>query len=268
VRPGNALSALRFPSIPAAPTPLARAGNLAIVAAVAGAVALGAAWIIVSRPDLWRIGLAAVVVVNLLVLSIRWPRLAILGAFLFLPLMALIRRLLIADAGFESQDPLLLVGPLLTVVLLVRFWLLERRPLLTDALSKLVFALLVLEIAQVFNPLGAGVRAGTVGLLFVAVPLLWFYVGREVGDRRTNWLILGLVMIVAVVVAAYGLWQTELRPVLPPWDKEWFDTNGYSALVVGNEYTEKLRPFSTFSSNAEYGTYVAMGAAIAAPIAT
>jgi hypothetical protein len=224
--------------------------------------------VIVSRPDLWRYALAVLVLVNLLALSIRWPRFAVIGAFLFLPFVALIRRLLIADSGFESDDPLLLVGPLLAVVLVLRFWLLEKRPVLTDALSKLVFALLVLAIAQILNPVGAGgVRGGAVGLLFVGVPLLWFFVGREIGDRRTSWLILGFAIAVAVLVAAYGLWQTELRPVLPSWDKEWFDTNGYSALVVGNEYTQKLRPFSTFSSNAEYGTYVSIGTAVAVAFA-
>lgn len=231
------------------------------------AVVLGLAWVVAARPDLWRIVLAGMVLANLLILSARWPRLAILGAFLFLPFVALIRRLLIEDAGFVSNDPLLLVGPLLAVVLLLRYWLLERKPLLTDSLSKLVFALLIVTCFQVLNPLGAGLYPGLVGLLFVGVPLLWFFVGRELGDRRTSWLILGAVILVAVLVAAYGLWQTELRPVLPPWDAQWFETNGYSALVVGNEYTAKLRPFSTFSSNAEYGTYVAIGAAVAVAFA-
>ena len=269
MRPGNAFSAVRFPvSAGGDSHPLQRAGNLSFAVLAAVAVVLVLAWVIVERTDLWRYSLAALALVNLLALSIRWPRFAVIGAFLFLPFVALIRRLLIADTGFESDDPLLLVGPLLAVVLLLRFWLLEKRPFLTDALSKLVFALLLVVLAQVFNPIGVGgIRGGAVGLLFVGVPLLWFFVGREIGDRRTSWLILGIAIGVAMLVAAYGLWQTELRQVLPPWDKEWFDTNGYSALVVGNEYTQKLRPFSTFSSNAEYGTYVSIGAAIAVAFA-
>lgn len=268
MRPANALAALGFDAPDRSTVrEWTHAGNLAALGLAAAIVVLTAAWIIVSKPDLWRASLAAVVLVNLLVFSVRWPGLAVIGAFLFLPFVALIRRLLIKDTGFTSQDPLLLVAPLLAVVFLMRFWLFEKRPILTDRLSRFVFALLVVAVAQVFNPLGAGVKAGAVGLLFVGVPLLWFFVGREVGNRRTNWIILGLVMAVAIAVAAYGLWQTEIRSVLPSWDKAWFDTNGYSALVVGNSYTKELRPFSTFSSNAEYGIYVGMGAVIAVAFA-
>ncbi len=107
--------------------------TLAIAVLGAGA----AAYVTVGHTELWRVGLATAIGVNLIVLGMRWPRAAALATLLFLPFLALIRRLLIADTGWISNDPLLLVGPVVTLFLLYRIYGLEDRRFDGDVVAKL-----------------------------------------------------------------------------------------------------------------------------------
>ena len=235
---------------------LASAARLPLL--LAGAACVGV--VAVSRPEWWRAALAVALVLNLVVVAMRWPRAAVLATFLFLPFLALVRRLLISSSGFASEDPLLLVGPLVALFLLYRLHVVEGRRRGSDRLSVLVAAVLAVALLQVLNPLAVGgVVAAVGGLLFVAAPLLWFFVGRELGDRRTVTRVLYGTIAVACVVALYGLYQTQFAAPLP-WDRAWLDVNGYGALNVGLSNTgNSIRPFSTFSSNQEYATWLAIG---------
>ena len=225
---------------------------------LAGAAAAG--WIAVSRPEWHRAALAIALVVNLLILGMRWPRATALATLAFLPFLALVRRLLISDAGFTSNDPLLLVGPIVALFLLYRLYVVGDSRRGSDRLFLLVAALLAVAVLQVFNPLATGgLLAALGGLLFVGVPLLWFFVGRELGDRRSIALLVFGTIGVGCVVAAYGLLQTQYGDPLP-WDQKWIDVNGYGALSVSSSETgNSLRPFSTFSSNQEYASFLASG---------
>ena len=93
--------------------------------------------------------------------------------------------------------------------------------------------------------------------MFLAFPLLWFVIGRELADRRTILTLIYAVIVVAVATSAYGLWQTEVG--LPRWDHSWVDISGYAALHVG----DKIRAFGTFSSSAEYAAYASIGFVLA-----
>jgi hypothetical protein len=232
---------------------------------LAGAAAAG--WIAVSQPEWHRAGLAIALGVNLIILGMRWPRAAALATLAFLPFLALVRRLLISESGFTSNDPLLLVGPVVALFLLYRLYVVEGRRRGSDRLFLLVAALLVVVVAQVFNPLATGgLVAALGGLLFVGVPLLWFFVGRELGDRTSVGLLVSGTIAVACVVGVYGLFQTQFGSVAP-WDQTWLDTNGYSALSVINSGTgSQLRPFSTFSSNQEYASFLAIGVTFVAAL--
>jgi hypothetical protein len=223
--------------------------------------AVVAALVAVRRPDLYRPLFAVVLLANLLIVSVRWPRAAIVTTLLFLPFLALVRRLLIADSGWTSYDPMLLVGPLVAIVLIVQMVVVEERRLDRDNLAKLVYGLLALSVVQVFNPLGAGVLIGLSGLLFVSAPLLWFVVGRELADRRTISLLIYSVIPVAVITSAYGLWQTEIG--MPKWDASWVDVAGYAALQVG----EQIRGFGTFASHTEYAAFAGVGVVFACALA-
>ena len=112
---------------------------------------------------------------------------------------------------------------------------------------------------QIANPRGGGVLLGTAGLLYVTVPLMWFFIGRELLDQSATVRLTRLVVVLGVVVAAYGLLQSQV--VHPVWDRTWVDqvatARGYSSLNVGGT----LRSFGTFSSAGEYQLFV--GAALA-----
>src|SRR4051812_17232652 len=167
----------------------ARAGmpaglNLRTVAVTALA-ASGAAYVAVDLPEYYHAALAIAIGLNIIVLGMRWPRAAAIATLFFLPFLALTRRLLIADTGWVANDPLLLVAPVVVFFLLYRLYTLEDRRLDGDLLARLIFVLIAFAILQAFNPLGAGgVVASLGGLLFLAIPLLWFFVGRRVADDR------------------------------------------------------------------------------------
>jgi hypothetical protein len=224
---------------------------LLALAAVAGGVAAVA-------PDLLRPLFAAAFALALLTLCLTRPRAGLVATLGFLTALAMIRRLLIADAGWASVDPLLLVGPLVAAVLCLRLFLLEGRPIAPDIVSKLVVAVFVLTGLQIFNPAGGSVVAGLVGFLFLGMPLLWFFVGRELVDESLADTMMGFVVALAVVVGLYGLLQTQIG--FPSWDRAWIDLArgaGYAALNVDNQ----VRAFGTFSSSAEYALF--LGAALA-----
>ena len=224
---------------------------------------LVAAYLAVSLPEAYRTTLAVAIGLNLIVLGMRWPRAAVVVTMLLLPFIALIRRLLIDAVPYTSDDPLVLIGPVVALFLFYRLYTLEQRRLATDLPSKLVLGLIVLSLVQVFNPFGPGsVLVNIGGLIFLTVPLLWFFIGRAILDDQSMGVLLQGFIIVAVVVGVYGLFQTEwsVGERLPSWDQAWFDTAGYAALTVADSAgaNNDIRAFSTFPSNQEYATFLAI----------
>lgn len=208
-----------------------------------------------------RVALALLVVAALALVSLVNPRMGILLTLCFLPFLALIRRLLIPVAGWTSYDPLLLVAPVSAALLLFRVFIVEKRRLAADGVSRAVLVVMVLAVLQVVNPAGGGIGAGATGLLFIAAPLAWFFVGRELADARLFSTLVGGVVFIAVGIAVYGLWQSLVG--LASWDSAWVDLNGYSSLsVLGT-----TRAFGTFSSGAEYAFYLAVALVIGVVIA-
>jgi hypothetical protein len=135
--------------------------------------------------------------------------------------------------------------------LFYRIFVIEKRRLAGDTLSRLVFALLVLTLLQSFNPSGGSLVAGLGGLMFLGIPLLWFFIGREYVDGPAALRLLYITVGLAVGVGLYGLWQTEVG--LPSWDQSWVNLGGFVALQVFG----KIRAFGTFGSSAEYAIYLA-----------
>jgi hypothetical protein len=183
---------------------------------------------------------------------------------LWLPFLAFVRRLLIAEAGWTSNDPLILVGPIVVLFLLYRLFVIEKRELAPDLLSKLVLAMLALLLFGAFNPVGAGgPLAGLGGLLFVGVPLLWFFIGRELADRRMLTGLMYAVVVVGVGIGVYGLYQTQLGH-LPQWDVDWYEITGFPGVKAGTSDTGDtlFRPWGTFPSTAEYSEYLGIALVI------
>ncbi|GAC1654520.1 MAG: hypothetical protein NVS4B3_18600 [Gemmatimonadaceae bacterium] len=238
----------------AAPHPRAR--SLTVVTMTAVPACMVAA--LIERPGLYR-GLFAVVIATVLVsVALARPELGAALTLMFLPLLALLRRLLIGQAGWSSADPLLLVGPLLAALLFVELFVIKRRPVLTGTVSKLVAGLLVLAAVETVNPLGNGLVTNLAGFLFVGIPLLWYFVGREYGSDRVVAALLRWVVGSAFVLALYGMWQVFVG--FPSWDTNWLRLGGYSSLHVTAGVT---RAFGTFSSSAEYAAYLSIGLLVA-----
>jgi hypothetical protein len=201
------------------------------------------------------IGLAAVIA------AMEWPRFALIATLALLPYLAVSRRLLLEFTPWKSTDPMLILAPTVLVLVLVRLFVIERRPLGGDRVSKLMIVLLVLTFLEAFNPRGGGLSAGVAALLFTAIPLLWFFAGREFGTPRSLRILFSILVASASLIAVYGLYQTW--DGLPSWDKMWVNQSGYAALDIATV----IRAFGTFSSAAEYASFLGIAIVVAVAFA-
>ena len=97
-------------------------------------------------------------------------------------------------------------------------------------MTNLVLTLSGLVVLATLNPLQGRIAVGIGGLLFVLVPLLWYWVGRSLVDERLVVTVLRVFAVLSLAVAVYGLIQVYRG--FPPWDKRWIATKGYTALYV------------------------------------
>jgi hypothetical protein len=216
---------------------------------------------VIRQPSYIRFITAACVGLAAAIAATQWPRVALVATLALLPYLAISRRILLEFAPWKSTDPLLLVAPAVVVLVLARLFVIERRPLVTDLLSKLMLFLLVLTFLEAFNPRGGGLKAGLGALLFAAVPLLWFFAGRELATERSLRVLFIILAVSGCLIATYGLVQTWSG--LPSWDRLWVNTTGYAALNVGTV----VRAFGTFSSAAEYASFLGLGIVVSVAFA-
>jgi hypothetical protein len=242
---------LTFTRISGVPT--SKATVFAVVAVAGGLVSAISA----LRPTVDRPLLASVALFSACIVALHRPRQAVLAAMVLLPFLGLMRRGLIPIAGWSTSDALLLVTPCLSLFLVGRLFT-QRRSFTGDLLSNLVVGLLILTLLEVANPQGGGLLVGATGLLFLGGPLLWFFIGRELVDRRLVTSLMPMLVVVAVIIGIYGLRQTWAG--MPPWDTQWLEVNGYTALNVNGV----TRAFGTLASSAEYAAYLAIGLVLAA----
>ena len=177
---------------------------------------------------------------------------------IYLSLLGGLRRWLIPALGWTSTDPLLLVGPALVFGWFVNL-LLTRRIHHDTRLARLLLWLLAVMFLEVGNPLQGGVGVGLGGILFVIVPALWYYYGREIGRDRLMLRMLGVAVGVAVAGALYGLCQTYIG--LLPSELEWvrLHKTSYNALYIAENV---IRAFSFFTSAQEYVQFLSIGTVI------
>lgn len=208
---------------------------------------------VLTHESLVRIAIAASVVVLLVAVGLRSPRLLLFALLLWLPALGLLRRLVTTlGAADPLGDPLLLVAPaawvLLAAVAVSRGALRQRTGLATT-----VLVLTLLFTVSVVNPLQGELTIGLAGLLLVVPPMLAFWVGRSLVDDPTLRRVIALVAWLSLPAAAYGLIQTFAG--FPSWDARWIVEDGYTALNVSGT----IRAFSSFSSAAEYAGFLAVG---------
>lgn len=228
-----------------------RAGRA--VGAGAAAVAILLMVVAANSPALLRPIVAFPTMALLLAVCLLSPRRAVIGLLVWLATFGTLRRLLLLAGAPGGSDPLLLVAPavvaLLTLVAFRRGAFRARTPLTTA-----VLVLSGLAVAGALNPLQGSIAIGLGGLLFLLVPMLWFWIGRGLVDDELLDGVLSVVGIIAIGAALYGLFQVYQG--LPPWDDRWVETRGYTALQVGGG---SIRPFASFASSAEYVGLLSVG---------
>ncbi len=205
---------------------------------------------VASRPAHVRPFVAAALVLPVVIVGLTRPRQVMVVLLAFLPFLGMFRRLASTTSAPE-RDPLLLVAPLVVGILIVagiRSGAFARLGLLSNAVLAMCYIILL----GAFNPIQGKVTIGISGLLFTLVPVLWFWVARAYVDDRMFTRIVVMLAVIGVVVGGYGLIQTYAG--FPSWDTKWIDNFGYSSLSVGGT----IRPFASFVSAAEYGTFLAI----------
>lgn len=226
-------------------------GPLVLIAVAALGVGIAS-----TVPELLRVAVAVPAAALIVGVCLKSYRRSLIVVLLWLAVFGTFRRLLVASgASGDGGDPLLLVAPVVVGLLVV---VAARKGAFRNQsrLTKNVLLLSGLVAFAALNPLQGGIAVGAGGLLFVMVPLLWFWVGRALVDDALLTRVLRMVSLVAVGAAVYGLFQVYRG--FPVWDQRWIEAKGYAALYVG----ESVRPFASFSSSSEYVGLLAIGMVI------
>ncbi len=174
----------------------------------------------------------------------------------FLPFLGLIRRELIPSIGYQSNEPLTLIGAAVGTLLFIRIasnrWITVK-----NITNKLAIALLVVMILQIFNPKQGGILVGLGGALFYIGPLMWFFVGRHHGGKQTLASIGTVLLITSIIAAMVGLRQQfgELSNV----ERYWMVVSKYKQFLTD----DVVRVFGASLSFGEYVTLMSMGAMVA-----
>ncbi len=187
-----------------------------------------------------------------LYLIIKTPAIGVPLAVGYVLLLGTTRRLFAAVFGYASFDPLLMVGPIISLLYLST--LLGRKMLPRDTpIAVWMARLLVVMVLQIFNPLQGGISVGMAGVIFYIVPLGWYYIGRSFGTAAVYKSFLTIAIALTFVGAVYGVYQTWFG--FQPWEEEWMRLNPATALSTGSGF----RPFSLFNAPAEYVHVMCIG---------
>jgi hypothetical protein len=197
---------------------------------------------------------ACIITGTLLLVTMLDRGIASILTLAYLTIMGDIRRIVAVLFGQPRLDLLLLVAPVFVVILALPIALKLR---LKDRLSKAMLLFLVVMSCEMFNPQQGGVAVGVTGALFYIVPVLWFWVGREIGDISVlRTLLYKCLLPLAVCAAVMGVCQTFIGFL--PYQQAWITlvAGNYHSLHVGSS----VRAFGFSVSAAEYATLLAFGA--------
>ena len=212
-------------------------------AVILGAVAIGEV----------RLAVTVVILSLLLALSLIDIRLSILGLFGFLTILGDLRRILVPLVGWSGSDPILMIGPVFTV-LLMAYAVTSRRIRPTSTLSRWMLLFTAIMMLQIFNPKQGGLAVGIAGAILVIVPTFWFWLGQAFGSKSLLITLLYRVVVpLSVLAMAMGFVQLTIGYL--PYQLTWYKIAGYTAL---GDSSETLRPISIFPNITEYLVYVSV----------
>lgn len=224
------------------------------VLAVGCAAVVGLA---ITRPSLTQVVMLVAVLPLVVACAFLSPRRILLALPLWLVALGLVRRLLLGLGSHALLgDPLLLVEPAV-LVLLLAVALARGAGRRRSRLANAVLVLTALALVEVVNPLQGGLTVGVGGLVLVLVPMLAFWIGRSLADDRTLSRLLLALAGLALPAAVYGLVQNVSG--FPSWDERWIQSVTVSGAYVALSVGGFIRSFSSFSSSAEYATFLGIG---------
>lgn len=167
----------------------------------------------------------------------------------YLALMGFFRRALIPIAGWSGFDPLLIVGPSITVVIaLLIFW--ENRSYYSELQhkpDKIMSALFVMGCIQMFNPLSGSPVSGLIASIYIIIPWLWYFISFYRITQKNVARLFDVIEVSGTAIALYGLYQNFYG--ILPFEQRWVDITGYAALYLADN---TVRSISTFPSAQEF----------------
>ena len=201
-----------------------------------------------------HVALALVILPIVVAVAFVSPQSLILLLVIWLLELGLVRRLIPGGSlSGISGDPLLMIGPAVIFALFMRAvsaGAMRNR----TGLASVVLGFNIIAILQAANPGQGSLMSGLGGLLFLLVPMLAFWVGRSLMTEQLFRQIRWTVAILGFLNACYGISQQFSG--FQSWDAKWVQTQGYTALNVGNGV---VRAFGSSSSAQEYAVTLAIG---------
>ena len=202
--------------------------------------------------------LAFLIVTSALIILVQFDkRTAIAVLLVYLFLLGDIRRIIGMFIGFPKIDPLLLVGPIVTILLAVPILMRLR---LRDPISKVMVGLMAVMLLEIVNPHQGSIVVGLAGAMFYLLPILWFWIGRHYGTDKMLYIVIYWVTIpLAVVAGVLGLCQTYIGFL--PWESAWIAAvaGHYHALNLGGGF---IRAFGFSVNSVEYAGLELVGCTI------
>ncbi len=168
---------------------------------------------------------------------------------IYLAFMGLIRRALIPISGWSSFDPLLILGPSLTVVLaLLMFWENHNKNnIMREKPDRLMLALFIMGSFQMVNPFSGSPLNGLIGSMYIIIPWLWYFIALYKIQYNQIKVIFTIIEICGTCIALYGLYQTFFG--ILPFEQDWVRITGYKALYLAED---TVRSIGTFPSAQEF----------------
>ncbi|WP_112182081.1 hypothetical protein [Paraliobacillus zengyii] len=200
------------------------------------------------HPGMVRNLLFASLFIVIMALTIHYRERIIGLLIIYLVFMGLIRRALIPIAGWSGFDPLLILGPVLTVLLaLIMFWEHKKTPLVVrESPDKLMTLLFLIGCFQVVNPLSGGPITGLIASMYILIPWLWYYISFYNFNKDNIRIIVNIIQVTGTIIASYLIYQTFFG--LLPFEMAWVEISGYAALYLAED---RVRAIGTFPSAQE-----------------
>jgi hypothetical protein len=179
----------------------------------------------------------------------------LVALMLFEPNRGLLRRAQYLIVEYSAFDPIHALSPAVTFLALAALIRVRGLRVFWESALAVPFSVLTLIYClQIFNPLQGAFSVGISGVIYMLVPMLWFYFGQAV---RRDFVATALRLMIALglVCSLHGIYQ--LVAGFPSFEQYWIDnTDFYESIAVGRVQ----RALATFSSAEEWGRYIEFGA--------